>query len=261
MSRVSGRFFAVAVLASVIATPASAQKLSKLQQQFLALTPADFTRTMAVKDDALDTVARFSTEGGFQEKRGLLKIAWYDNFLRAFIDKKTGETSFQLYQFITYDGDWRFYQTANFETPAGPDSKPVTVISRDVLSCSAYGGCTFSEHLGLDLPEPLLRQLAASYTPGVPHVWNFKFGGKAGVDFQDAMNVAEIVAMLDAVDRYRASHRFAAPSPNSPLKSAEAVAATESTPPIDAKPSPSPAKPPLKAKPAKRPGITCITCN
>lgn len=73
-------------------------------QTALSLTKEHFKNTTTVKDDPLDTVATITTVNGFQEKRGLLGIVWDDNFLRAFIDKKSGKTSFQVYQVIYYQG-------------------------------------------------------------------------------------------------------------------------------------------------------------
>jgi hypothetical protein len=237
---------------------AEAQKPSKQVQRFLALTPADFQSTLTVKDDALDTVARISTEEGFQEKRGLLRIVWNDNFLRAFIDKKTGKTDFQLYQIIGYDGAWRFYETVNYETPSGPDSKPVTVIDRNVDGCGTYG-CSFTEHIGFDVPEDLLRQIAASYTPTTPHAWHFKFGSKAGVEFQDGINVAEAAAILSAVDQYRATHRLVQPIEK--LTAAEAPPPTPKSPVTPSASAPSPQNPAPKKQPANRPAVTCVTCQ
>jgi hypothetical protein len=127
------------------------------------MTPGDFQRTATLKDDPLDTTAQISTQPGFEEKRGLLKFVWYDNFLRAFIDKKTGATQFQVYQYISHGGSWRFYQSANYEAPNGPESQPVTVINRSVDSCSTYG-CSYTEHIGFEVPEVLLRWVAARYT-------------------------------------------------------------------------------------------------
>ncbi len=102
-------------------------------QTAINLTPEHFKNTATLKDDSLDTIATITTVNGFQEKRGLLSIVWDDNFLRAHINKKTGQTSFQVYQSIYYQGSgWNFYQTANFETPSGPKSVSATIINRDV---------------------------------------------------------------------------------------------------------------------------------
>ena len=173
-------------------------------QTALSLSKEHFKNTATVKDDSLDTVATITTVNGFQEKRGLLGIVWDDNFLRAFIDKKTGKTSFQIYQVIYYQGSgWNFFQTVNFETPSGPQSKPVTVISRDVdCTGSRYSGCTYVEHVAFDVDESLLRTIAANYSPGQRAGWKFKFAAKSGRDYNDGMLPAEVAGLLDKVDEY-----------------------------------------------------------
>lgn len=241
----------------VLGAPAVAQKLSKQAQQLIALTPADFQRTATLKDDPLDTTAQISTQPGFQEKRGLLKLVWYDNFLRAFIDKKTGATDFQVYQYITYSGSWHFYQTANFETPTGPESREVTVISRNVDSCSAYGGCSFTEHVGFNVSEELLRSIAARYSAAPGSIWRFKFGSKAGGDWQDGMANAEVAGLLAAVDQYRATRGLLVPQkPTVPIiaqQTAPAEPPSSATPSQPQKPAPAPVK--------KKSVVTCLTCN
>ncbi|HJV28862.1 MAG TPA: hypothetical protein VJ673_24515 [Aromatoleum sp.] len=175
-------------------------------QTAISLTREHFRSTATIKDDPLDTIATINTANGFKEKRGLLGIVWDDNFLRAFIDKKSGKTTFQVYQVIYYQGSgWNFYQSVNFETPNGPVSVPVTVIDRSVeCSGSRYGGCTYTEHIGFDLDESLLRTIAAGYQAGQPVAWKFKFNAKSGAEYRDGMLPAEIAGILDAVDGYRA---------------------------------------------------------
>ena len=197
----------VAVLSSIVlmVVLASLPAEAKKSVDPPSLTPEHFASTALVKDDPLDTHATITTINGYQDKRGLLKIVWNDNFLRAIIDKKTGKAALQLYQVIDYtQSGWNFYESANFETPDGPQSKPVVSINRDV-DCYR-GGCSYTEHVGLDLDESLLRQLAAKYTAGQPSVWNFKFNAKSGQEYRASLQLAEIVGFLAAVDSYRASH-------------------------------------------------------
>lgn len=177
-------------------------------QTALGLTKEHFKNTVTIKDDSLDTTATITTVNGFKEKRGLLGIVWDDNFLRAFINKKTGQTTIQLYQVIYYQGSgWNFFQTVNYETPTGPESRPVTIISRDVnCSGSRYSECTYKEHVGFDVDEKLLRTIAAGYQPGQRAAWRFKFNTKSGKDYNDGMLPAEVAGFLEAIDAYRASH-------------------------------------------------------
>ena len=130
--------------------------------------------------------------------------------MRAFIDKDTGKTSFQLYQFISYRRrGWAFFETVNFETLSGPQSKPVTVINRDVdCTGSRYNGCRYVEHIAFDVDESLLRNYAAKYSPGQYFGWNFKFTDKSGKDWKDGMLSSEIAGLLDKVDEYLNSKGF-----------------------------------------------------
>lgn len=180
----------------------------KIKAQALAMTPQQFQSSITIKDDALDTLAELNTSNGFQVKRGLLKIVWNDNFLRAFIDNKTGKTTIQLYEFVMYEGDWRYYNRVNFETPSGPKSAQLTSIARNVVTCagSRYGsGCTLSEHFAFDVDEELLRTIANGYQPGAEKMWKFKYGAQRAEDWQSGLLPAEAAGFIAALDAYRSS--------------------------------------------------------
>ena len=130
----------------------------------LSLTPQHFFETATIKDDAMETTAIISTVEGYKERRGLLNIVWNDNFLRAFIDKRSGAVTYQLYQRIYYEArHWRSYDMVNVQTPKGVETRPVTTIGQEVLSCSGGGDCHFVEDLGFDVEESLLRGLKQAY--------------------------------------------------------------------------------------------------
>jgi hypothetical protein len=170
-----------------------------------------FKSTCILKDDALDTIATFSTVNGLKEKHGLLQLVWNDNFLRAFVDKKTGATEFQVYNVIWYQGsNWRFYYQANYETPGGPETCELTSISRDVdCTGSKYGGCRYNEHVGFLVEEELLRKIAevhaTTWQPGMKVGWKYKLKAQAGPDYQDGILPAEVVGLLERVDEYKMS--------------------------------------------------------
>lgn len=171
-------------------------------QTAVNLTPEHFKNTATLTDDPLDTFAKITTVNGFQEKKGLLGVVLDDNFIRAHINKKTGQASFQVYQTIPYEGGWRFYETANFETPSGPKSISATIIARDV-NCTGY--CTYNEHVAFNVDEKLLRLIASEYQQGQLRAWKFKFLPKSGRDFNSGILPNEINGILKKVDEYRAS--------------------------------------------------------
>lgn len=200
-------------LASILVGCAASNREAQVQTA-INLTKEHFRNTATIKDDSLDTIATISTVNGFQEKRGLLGIVWDDNFLRAFVEKKSGRTTIQLYQVIYYQGSgWNFYQTVNFETVTGPESRPLTIIKRDVdCTGSRYSGCTYVEHVAFDVNESLLRTIAERYQPGQLAGWKFKFSSKSGKEYNDGMLPAEVAGLLEALDGYRAARGLARPS-------------------------------------------------
>lgn len=177
----------------------------------LSLSMEHFRDTATLKDDSLDTTATITTEPGFIEHQGLLRVVMHDTFLRGFIDKKTGEAVTQVYEWVTYDGAWRFYETANFSSLNGPVSVPATQIDKQVDSCSTLS-CTHTEHIAFTIPEAYLRALAAAYVPGKPAIWLYKFIPKSGPDFTDGLSNAEIAGFIARIDEYKAAHGLTVPS-------------------------------------------------
>ncbi|WP_145732357.1 hypothetical protein [Nitrospirillum pindoramense] len=79
---------------------------------------------------------------------------WY---LRSWVDKDTKAVTHQLYVWVNYVGDWKFYQSASDDT-----AQPLafTSIARDVSDCSGGKVCILSETFGLDIPDSKLRATA-----------------------------------------------------------------------------------------------------
>ena len=203
------RHFLCAFIALIIVGCASSQQSAQIETA-VKLPKEHFKNTAVVKDDSLETVATISTINGFQEKRGLLGIVWDDNFLRAFIDKKSGKVTYQLYQVLRYQGEgWKFYEVANYETPSGPRSVPLISIGRDVnCSGSKYGGCLYTEQVAFDVDESLLKTISDKFVPGQMSGWKFKFKAKSGEEYTDGLLPAEAAGLLEKVAEYRIGNRL-----------------------------------------------------
>ena len=178
-------------------------KIDKQAKALFSMTPGDFASKVQIKDDALEPVVTFSTVDGFQKKDGLLRMVNQDLFFRAFLAKKDRSVRFQVYASIVYMGKWQFFETVNYETGELPESKAVTPISREVLSCSGMGGCMYTEHVGFQVPEDLLRKIAEKYNPQVISVWRVRFKAKTGTDWDLMVSPAEIAGLLQAVDNFK----------------------------------------------------------
>jgi hypothetical protein len=170
----------------------------------LSLTMEHFRDTATIKDDPQDAKATISTEKGFVEHSGPMRMVWHDEFLSAVIDKQTGQKSFQVHEEITYSGSWRFYGTANYQTANGPRSVPATQTGKEMANC-AIGDCMYTERIAFPVEEELLRQLAAAYVPAKPVIWPYKVVAKSGPADAGGLSNAEIAGLLVKVDEYTAT--------------------------------------------------------
>jgi hypothetical protein len=167
----------------------------------LALDAQHFKDTAIVKEDLNNGTTTISTEAGFIDRSGFVRMAWHDEYLQGVIDKKTGTKSFRVDSLISYSGSFRLYQSVNFKTAGGPQSVPVVEISKKESNCTA-GDCAYTEHVSFPVEEALLRQLAAGGSPSKPAIWSFKFIAKSGPDCAGQLSSAEINGLLAKMDEY-----------------------------------------------------------
>lgn len=216
---------------SLAAAPTTASTLVKHPKKLLSMTPEQFQSAVTVADDDLETIAVLSTEKGFKERRGaIIGSVLDDNYLRAYIDKKTGETKYELHQWIRYNGGLRRYYSANYATPDGPKSKDVTVVARNAGFCpdvEIVADCNVTEHVKITVDESLLRTIAANYRPNGSVAWRFKLKAENSKDWQESMMAAEIAGLLRAVDAYKTHIGISSPSNGSAqIATAETIATT-----------------------------------
>jgi membrane-associated protease RseP (regulator of RpoE activity) len=191
--------FHIAALAPFIALGFTAGIAHAKDPALLSLTLEHFRDTASVTDDPVGGVTTISTEKGFAEHRGPMRTVWNDEYLTGVIDKKTGQRSFQVHAWITYKGNWRFYETANYQAIAGAKSVPAAQTGKEMENCAA-GDCMYTERLAFPVDEELLRQLAAASAPGKPAIWAYKFTSKSGPDFTGGLSSAEIAGFLAKLD-------------------------------------------------------------
>jgi hypothetical protein len=191
----------IAALAPLIALVLTANTTFAKDPALLSLTMEHFRDTATVKDDPVDAMTTISTENGFAERKGPMRMVWNDEYLRSVIDDKTGQKSFQVYAWTIYSGRLRSYETADYQTATGPKSVPAIQIGTEMANC-AVGDCMYTERVAFPVDEELLRQLAAGNVPGKPTIWAYKFIAKTGPDYAGGLSSAEIAGLLAKVDEY-----------------------------------------------------------
>jgi len=168
-----------------------------------------FKEKVTVNDNASNAIVTFSTIKGFQKKHNSHQVVLDDSFLRGFIDKRTEAKTYQVYNVIYYtssDSKWKRYRQANYQTPWGNKFIPVNLIKKEI-DCSAlpiYGKCLYSEHVSFEVDRVLLRTIANTYTPRIPteSVWQYKLIPKLGNNYEAELFTAEVIGLLDKMDKY-----------------------------------------------------------
>jgi hypothetical protein len=211
------RFAAIiAAIAALVACGFSGRAALAKEAAVLSLSMEHFRDTATVKNEPLDAVLVISTQNGFVEHSGPLRMVWHDEFLTADIDKKTGQKSFQVHEEISYSGSWRFYESANYQAAGGPRTATAIHISKEAANCPV-GDCLYTEHVAFPVEEELLRQIAAGYVPAKPAIWPYKLTAKSGPAYTGGLSSAEIAGLLAKVDEYSdASTRLGARPAHAP---------------------------------------------
>lgn len=184
-------------------SPGDTTRTEKEQQKRLAklsgLDAAYFEDHATIEDDPFETTASVTTEKGFVFKGGFTSRVRSDNLVRALISKSSGRTAWQIYQTVTYTGDWRRFTRANIKMGGELVARELTVISRDVVTCSS-GLCVYTEIVGIPLTGEEISNLASSPQTGL---LQFRLKADSGLDWDDDIAVAEIVGAYRKVAEYR----------------------------------------------------------
>ena len=193
--------FRITALASFIAIALGIGPAGAKDPALSSLTMEHFRDTATITENPSDGTAVISTENGYVEHTGPLRMVWHDEFLRGVIDRKSGARSLQVYALVIYSGALRNYESANYRTANGPRSVPVKPLGRGVMNCPV-GDCTYTERLAFTVDEESMRQIAAARAPGSPDKWPFKLVAKSGPAYTGELSSAEIAGFLAKIDEY-----------------------------------------------------------
>jgi hypothetical protein len=193
--------FHTAALASFIVTALGIGAAGAKDPALSSLTMEHFRDTATVTENPSDDTTIISTENGYVEHTGPMRMVWHDESLRAVIDRKTGRRSLQVYAWVIYSGSLRNYESASYRTASGPRKMPVNQLAREVVNC-LVGDCTYTERVAFPIDEESMRQLAAARVPGNPDKWAYKLVAKSGPEYAGEISSAEIAGFLAKVDEY-----------------------------------------------------------
>lgn len=172
--------------------------------QINALTPDGVANGVVIEDDDLETIANLTTVEAFRGKRGFNDVVEADNCFRAFVDKRTGRVTYQLYQTIAYAIQRRDFRSVNFATDEGPKTAELLQIGNEITACN-NGVCGYEDTIAFPVSIELMREIAGKYVAGTTYFWRFKFKSRTSFDWEDRISAAEAAGLLIAVERYQAA--------------------------------------------------------
>lgn len=184
-------------------------------QRYADITKEQARLRITISDDRFEQKAEINTKEVFKLKGGLLGITWDDNFLRAYIDKKTGEVVYQVYDII-YMKEWSRYYEVSYDADGGTKTQELIRIDADVESCSsnAFIGCTLREDVAWIVDRKILDSVADKYQAGQRQAWKYKLKARTGEDQVRPITSAEVWALLHAVDTYLKASGLTAKQPS-----------------------------------------------
>lgn len=200
----------LALIISIITFVSGCAFFRDFQPSSVNLDKDHFKQTMTIIDETYNPIITFSTIRGTQNQLGTQKAVWDDNFLRGFLDKRTGKKIYQVYSVVYYSGSgsgtgWQLFYQANYESPTGTKLVSITTLKKEE-NCSAleiYGKCVYTEHLSFKVDETFLKELVKAHKP--EETWQYYLIPKMGKAHANTVPVAEIAGLLEKMDEYMVS--------------------------------------------------------
>jgi len=226
----SSSLLRTAVLATCIAAVLGTNAADAKDPPLASLTMEHFRDTATVTENPSDGTTVISTENGYMEHTGPMRMVWHDEFLRAVIDRRTGTRSIQVHAWVIYSGSMRNYVSADYGAANGARAVPVTALGKEVMNCPV-GDCTYTERIAFPVDEPSIRELASARAPGDSGKWPYKLIAKSGPEFSGELSTAEIAGFLAKIDEYAgrpATAQLNAPPVNAGVPAANTVTANVS---------------------------------
>ena len=149
---------------------------------------------VAVKDSEFDPTATF--EGITQKYAGGVV------FIRSWVNKKTGDTTHQIYIADIYTSSaWKYWVLASDDQALVLN---VRGIHRDVGSCSRYSGCIYEEHVGVDVPDAILKTRSTGE-------YCIKLKARSGDEKVISLTQDMISSQLEEIERYKIANKLIKP--------------------------------------------------
>lgn len=197
-----------ALAAAAIAPTAAAYE--QLPRSLARLSPADFAAQVEIADDPQGQAVVLSTREGYTRGRAIKGAHANDVHLRALVDKRTGEVSWQVWHELMYVGGRKDLHAVHFLSSGGERQVRPLVVDHWLDQCPATDGvgfCNQNTRIAFALPEGTVREIAASYQAGRREPWRLRFKDADGRDVTGGLAPAEAAGLVQALDTWKSRAR------------------------------------------------------
>lgn len=176
----------------------------KWAEVFNSMTVDSVKQCTTVRDDEMSNFITFSSRACLYD--------WYDRrldfYVRAFIHKKTGYTSYQIYSKLISD-NWSYPYAASYLLPGAQGNRKLLTVDGNRLSfasdvdCGSYS-CTHYEQFTFPLEKRYLDALSNNLgrLSRVSSREKFRISRRAEGDIDFVMNINELVGVYRMVENY-----------------------------------------------------------
>jgi hypothetical protein len=152
-----------------------------------------------------------STVNGYNKQRLLTQYNVIgDSYITATVNRTTNSVMYQIVSIVEYkDHDARLYKHINY-TDSDRQRSGEAILVNQMSDCKGnqYSGCLRKEHAAFTISEKTIEQVAITYTEGSQAKWRYTLSPERDKSYSTYLFVAEISALLEAVNEYRKPHNL-----------------------------------------------------
>jgi hypothetical protein len=176
----------------------------------VAALPAEhFARAVKVNDDQLEPYVSFTSRAAHKRHHVLGAGTQGDVHLTAHLDRETGTVSYRVWHDITNTDAPRELTRVHYRAGGKVAQTQLSFARHWDSNCvprETGGQCDQRIRVAFDLPEAVVRDIAASHEQGSRQGWAFRYKDAHGSDLDAVLPPAEAAGLVSAIDRWRAGH-------------------------------------------------------
>lgn len=195
-----------ALFAALVLTSQPGFALEKLPRPLADLAPAHFAKTVDIAQGAAEGSIVLSTQDGYTRSRQVKGARVNDVHLRAIVDRQSGKVSWQVWHDLVYVGGRKDVSAVHYSVGGAARRAVPLHVEHWLDECPATdapGFCNQFTRIGFELPETVVREIAATGHAGQRTPWHMRFDDAAGRHVTGAIAPAEVAGLVEALDAWK----------------------------------------------------------